>query len=97
MMGAIGVAVDFAFAIVVLKNTVVAYQLLLDRIVSKPIAVITSAHMTVQKIRAYCRTWGLNIAGSPPIGSLPMLLGLVIVVPVLGHATWHLYRKAVVE
>ena len=39
--------------------------------------------------------WGLIVAGSLVLGSLPALVGLVFVVPVLGHATWHLYRKAV--
>ena len=36
------------------------------------------------------------VAGSLVLGSLPLFLGLIIVVPVLGHATWHLYRKLVV-
>jgi uncharacterized membrane protein len=39
--------------------------------------------------------WGLIVAGSLVIGSIPVLLGLIIVMPVLGHATWHLYRKVV--
>jgi uncharacterized membrane protein len=38
---------------------------------------------------------GLIVAGSLVIGSLPAFLGLIIVMPVLGHATWHLYRKVV--
>jgi uncharacterized membrane protein len=41
--------------------------------------------------------WGLIIAVALAVGSLPALLGLVIVLPVLGHATWHLYRAAVVQ
>ena len=39
--------------------------------------------------------WGLIVAGSLVIGSIPALLGLIFVMPVLGHATWHLYRKVV--
>ena len=39
--------------------------------------------------------WGLFVAALLVIGSIPLLVGLAIVVPVLGHATWHLYRKAV--
>src|ERR671918_348236 len=39
--------------------------------------------------------WGLIVAGGLVIGSIPVLLGLIIVMPVLGHATWHLYRKVV--
>jgi uncharacterized membrane protein len=39
--------------------------------------------------------WGLLVAVSLAIGSLPLFLGLAFVVPILGHATWHLYRKLV--
>ena len=39
--------------------------------------------------------WGLIVAGGLVLGSLPALLGLIVVMPVLGHATWHLYRKLV--
>jgi uncharacterized membrane protein len=39
--------------------------------------------------------WGLIVAGGLVIGSIPLFLGLIIVMPVLGHATWHLYRKLV--
>jgi uncharacterized membrane protein len=39
--------------------------------------------------------WGLIVAALLVIGSLPLFLGLTVVVPVLGHATWHLYRRAV--
>ena len=39
--------------------------------------------------------WGLIVAALLLIGSLPLFLGLTVVMPVLGHATWHLYRKAV--
>jgi uncharacterized membrane protein len=39
--------------------------------------------------------WGLIVAVALAIGTVPLLLGLIIVMPVLGHATWHLYRKVV--
>jgi uncharacterized membrane protein len=39
--------------------------------------------------------WGVIVAAGLVIGSVPCLLGLVIVMPVLGHATWHLYRRVV--
>jgi uncharacterized membrane protein len=39
--------------------------------------------------------WGLIVAAGLVIGSIPFLLGLAIVLPVLGHATWHLYRTVV--
>ena len=37
--------------------------------------------------------WGVIVAGALVLGSLPALFGLIFVVPVLGHATWRLYRK----
>lgn len=39
--------------------------------------------------------WGLIVAVSLVIGSLPFFVGLAVVMPVLGHATWHLYRRVV--
>jgi len=39
--------------------------------------------------------WGLIVAVSLTIGSLPFFFGLAIVVPILGHSTWHLYRRVV--
>jgi uncharacterized membrane protein len=41
--------------------------------------------------------WGLIIAVALALGSLPMFLGLIVVMPVLGHASWHLYRHVVVH
>ena len=40
--------------------------------------------------------WGLIVAVGLAIGILPILIGLIVVLPLLGHATWHLYRAAVV-
>jgi uncharacterized membrane protein len=39
--------------------------------------------------------WGLIVAAALLIGSLPFFFGLAVVFPVLGHATWHLYRRTV--
>jgi uncharacterized membrane protein len=39
--------------------------------------------------------WGLIVGGGLVLGSLPLFVGLVVVLPVLGHATWHLYRTVV--
>ena len=41
--------------------------------------------------------WGVMVAGLLALGSLPLFVGLAVVLPVLGHATWHLYRKVVVR
>ena len=39
--------------------------------------------------------WGVIVAGSLVVGTIPLFLGLIVIMPVLGHATWHLYRKVV--
>lgn len=91
----IGMAVGFAFSAAVLAISVVSFPLLLDRDVSLPTAVVTSVRVAM-KNPVPIGVWGLIVAGSLAIGSLPALLGLVLVLPVLGHSTWHLYRRAVV-
>jgi uncharacterized membrane protein len=91
----VGMAVGFGFAVVVLAVSVVSFPLLLDRNVSVATAITTS----VKVARANpvpIAAWGLIVAGLLALGSLPFLLGLVLVMPLLGHATWHLYRRAVV-
>ena len=91
----IGMAVGFAFSVAVLAISVVSFPMLLDRDVSLPTAVVTSVKVAM-KNPVPIGAWGLIVAGSLAIGSLPALLGLVLVLPVLGHSTWHLYRRAVV-
>jgi uncharacterized membrane protein len=39
--------------------------------------------------------WGLIVGALLFIGSIPFFFGLAVVVPVLGHATWHLYRRMI--
>ena len=88
------VGVGFLFAVVVLAISVVSFPLLLDRDVGLYTAIATS----IRAVRANpgpMAVWGLIVAGGLVLGSIPFLLGLAIVVPVLGHATWHLYRKLV--
>jgi uncharacterized membrane protein len=89
-----GVGVGFLFAALVLTISVVSFPLLLDRDVGLYAAVATSV-LAVVTNPVPMAVWGLIVAGGLVIGSIPALLGLVIVMPVLGHATWHLYRKVV--
>ena len=90
----IGVPVGFVFAAVVLAATVVSFPLLLDRPVGLPMAVMTSLRVT-RKNPVTVGLWGLIVAVTMAVGAVPFLLGLAVVLPVLGHATWHLYRRAV--
>jgi len=93
-MIAVGVGVGFLFALLVLAISVVSFPLLLDRDVGLHTAVRTSIR-AVAANPGPMAAWGLIVAGGLVIGSIPAFLGLIIVMPVLGHATWHLYRKVV--
>jgi uncharacterized membrane protein len=90
----VGNLVGFLFAVLVLSISVVSFPLLLDRDVGAAVALLTS-------LRAVARNpftmmlWGLIVAALLVVGSLPLFLGLSIIVPILGHATWHLYRRVV--
>lgn len=90
----IGNGVGFLFAVLVLAISVVSFPLLLDRDVGLVAAVRTSIRAVALNPGAMA-VWGMIVAGGLVLGSLPAFLGLVIVMPVLGHATWHLYRKVV--
>jgi len=89
-----GVGVGFFFALAVLAISVVSFPLLLDREVGLGTAVRTSVRAVLANPGPMA-IWGLIVAGSLVLGSIPLLVGLVIVMPVLGHATWHLYRRVV--
>ncbi len=90
----LGLASGFVFAALVLVVSLVSFPLLLDRNVGLPVAVATSIEVARQNPEATA-VWGAIVAAGLVIGALPALLGLVVVVPILGHATWHLYRAAV--
>ena len=93
-MIAVGCGVGFLFAVLVLAISVVSVPLLLDRDVTLTTAVGTSLR-AVAASPGPMALWGFIVAAGLVLGSLPLFLGLIIVMPVLGHATWHLYRRAV--
>lgn len=95
-MTIVGVAVGFLFAVLVLASSVVSFPLLLDRDIGLPAAVITSFRVAAAN-PVPILAWGAIVAGGLVIGSIPFFLGLIVVMPVLGHATWHLYRRTVVQ
>jgi uncharacterized membrane protein len=72
--------------------SVVAFPLMLDRHASVTDAVQTSLRV-VMKNPVTMAAWGLIVAALLVAGSLPLFVGLAVVLPLLGHATWHLYRK----
>jgi len=96
MMAFVGVGAGFVLAIVALTISVVSFPILLDRNVRLETAVRTSARVFARN-PVTIAAWGLIITASLVVGSIPLLLGLIFVMPVLGHATWHLYRRAVTD
>lgn len=90
----VGNLVGLGFAIVVLAVSMVSLPMLVDRDVDAGTAIVTS----VRVVRANPGTaarWGLTVAVLLVLGSIPFFLGLAVVLPVLGYATWHLYTRAV--
>lgn len=90
----IGIGIGFLFALLVLATSVVSFPLLIDRDVDVDTAVRTSLR-AVAVNPGPMALWGLIVAGGLVIGSIPAFLGLIVVMPVLGHGTWHLYRRVV--
>lgn len=91
-----GNAIGFCFALVVLATTVIAFPLLLDRDVGAVAAIETSLRATLANpVPIAC--WGLIVAALLIVGTIPIFVGLAVIMPILGHATWHLYRKIVVD
>jgi uncharacterized membrane protein len=102
---ALGVAVGFLFAVIALMATflfaaialmatVVSFPLLIDRDVGLGTAIETSIRATLEN-PVPVAAWGLVVVGGLILGAIPLLVGLAVVMPVLCHASWHLYRKLV--
>ena len=89
----VGCGVGFLFALLVLAISVVSFPLLLDRDVGVGTAISTSVR-AVAANPGPMAVWGLIVAIGLVLGSIPLFVGLIIVMPVLGHATWHLYARS---
>ena len=90
----VGCGVGFLFALIALCVSVVSFPLMLDRHASAGDAMVTSLR-AVARNPVPMAAWGLIVAALLVAGSLPFFLGLAIVIPLLGHATWHLYRETI--
>src|SRR5215510_3920670 len=89
-----GNVIGFLFAVLALSISVVSFLLLLDRDVGAAVAMHTSVRAVLRN-PLMMAAWGLFVAVTLVIGSLPFFVGLAVVMPVLAHSTWHLYRKVV--
>ena len=90
----VGCGVGFLFALVALCISVVSFPLMLDRHAGAGDAMVTSLR-AVARNPVPMAAWGLIVALLLVAGSLPAFLGLAVVIPLLGHATWHLYRETI--
>jgi uncharacterized membrane protein len=90
----IGIGVGALFALFAMAISIVSFPLLIDRDVGLDTAIRTSVRAMIANPGPMA-AWGLIVAAALVIGSLPLFIGLVVAIPVLGHATWHLYRKIV--
>lgn len=89
-----GNLIGFVFALVALATSIVAFPLMLDRKVSVAVAIETSLRVTIAN-PVPVLLWGLVVAIALLVGMATILVGLAVIVPILGHATWHLYRNLI--
>jgi uncharacterized membrane protein len=94
MMIVLGVGAGFLFALLAMMLSVVSFPMLIDRDTGLDTAIKTSIRAVLRNPGAMA-LWGLIVAASLLVGTALVFVGLMVVVPVLGHATWHLYRKLV--
>jgi len=87
-------AIGGALALVVLALSVVAVPLMLDRRTGAAEAIRTSVRATAHNLPAML-VWSVLLVVLVGLGFASALLGLVVIVPVMGHATWHAYRDMV--
>lgn len=87
-----GSLIGAGFAVTLFAFTVVGLPLLLDKEVDFISAIIASVQSVILNAGVLA-VWALMIAGLLFLAILPAFLGLFIVLPVLGHASWHLYRR----
>lgn len=88
----VGTIVGAGFAAVLFSVTVVGLPLLLHKEVDFITAMIVSVQAVLQNVVPMA-IWGCAIAALIFLGMVPLFLGLFVILPVLGHATWHMYRR----
>ena len=90
----LGNLAGFGFAIATLLVSVVSFPMVVDKPIDAGTAVATSYRAVSANPRVMA-SWGLRVAGLLFLGCLPAFIGLAVVLPVLGYATWHLYTRLV--
>ena len=91
----LGCAVGAVFAVLTLTINCISFALVLDRQITASQAIAVSVQ-AMRRNPLFVFAWGAVVAAGLALGALPCLLGFVVVLPVLGHASWHVYRRMVV-
>jgi uncharacterized membrane protein len=92
----VGTAVGAVLSSLLFALTAFSLPLLLDKELDFVTAMIVSVQCATRNLPVMLG-WGAFIATALFIGMLPGFLGLFVVLPVLGHASWHLYTRALVH
>jgi uncharacterized membrane protein len=90
----LGNLAGLAFAAVTLGLTLISFPLVVD----EPVDAVTAVESSIRAVRenpGVTASWGLRVAGLLALGCLPLFVGLAVILPVLGYATWHLYTRLV--
>jgi uncharacterized membrane protein len=82
------------FAVITLAIGLVSFPMALDRDVTVTQAIGASVRAAIRN-PVFALGWGAVIVAGLILGALPGLLGLTVVLPILGHANWHLYRRVI--
>lgn len=91
----VGNVIGAALSLILFSITVVSFPLVLERDVDFVTAMITSVR-AVAKNPVPMLGWAVIVVVVLVVSTLPLFLGLLVTLPILGHTTWHLYRKLVV-
>jgi uncharacterized membrane protein len=91
----VGNVIGAVLSLILFSITVVSFPLVLDRDVDFVTAMITSVR-AVSTSPAPMIGWAVIVVALLIISALPLFLGLIVTLPILGHTTWHLYRRLVV-
>jgi uncharacterized membrane protein len=90
----VGNLVGLVFAVLTLTLTLVSFPMVVDKPVDAGTAIAASVHAVGDNPKA-AASWGLRVVGLLALGCLPLFIGLAVVLPVLGYATWHLYTRLI--
>ena len=94
MLIAFGVAIGFVYAVAAFSIGVISFPLMLDQDVGAAVAILTSVRSVLAN-PVVMAAWAFLVAAALIFGFATLFVGLAVVTPILGHATWHLYRRVI--